>query len=347
VKKNYSFDFYNIRVTINSDSSRFASFIGKYLTAFEHFNQKIKTPIDGCLSSNVLFRNNIQIRDSLNWIMLGDSIFIYENELIYQNNYLKLWLQFGTNMSIRTVINVPPSKSIRSVLKTLKMRIDDRSAFHMYQKILRQAFHFPLFALLGGQGVFVGHGAALQWGNKAILLAGSRGVGKSTLSLALQLNENNLQFLSDNYVLVFKESLLPFPEPLRVCLKPWMKRFSQIMEPMFQIGERWYFVPTNVASRNLTNELFVFLLGRGNKLRIIPISAEEGLLGFMSSTFKLCGEFPHGSYVAFMPYLTGQVSALYAMPRLRVKRAYKLVLPKITSEQTANFVAKEVLRLCT
>lgn len=342
--------FHGIDVELESDSRHFTNFVSEYLSGFSHVEKGCglsasgRIQLSGRLSSSVLFGSSVTPPTGPEWIMIARNVAVSKNSIYYQDTRFRILATMDGDAALHIVIHVPP-ESVRARLGRMRrLEVGGKAQFHTYQTALRYAFHFPLFVLLGWQGSFVGHGAAVRYRNKNIILIGANGAGKSTISAGLQLEDSEVHFLTDNYVLVSDKSVWPFPEPLR--LDPTLislERLPTIFEPAFRIRERHYFLPTNVALEAEPYEVVLVLVARGDSLQVTPISRAQALMAFVSTTLKLGAEFPHGSYTAFLPYLTERASGLYKMPCMDVDKAYRVIVPDINSAATVSHVARELI----
>lgn len=86
-------------------------------------------------------------------------------------------------------------------------------AWEACQRLMRLALHTPLFHLLERQNMQMFHAAAVASKGEALLFIGLNGSGKSSLCFSLL---DELDYMSDNFVLWNGTEVLGFPEAIRL-----------------------------------------------------------------------------------------------------------------------------------
>ena len=331
----------NIQIELASDSAPFIEFASSYLSAFHKLSwNTISTPQQ--LKAELLFEGSFTDKIlATNW-QIGRDTWASDTFFSHQTARYFSTVAFDGEREMSVRIGVKPL-STRQWLQRLLRRT---SLNHDHQFFLRRIFHFPLFTFLNMRGFSVGHGTALKLGKKVIVLVGIGGAGKSTLSTAIQLHCPEATFITDNYVVLSNNEILPFPEPLRMHKDVFThKTIIRRFDPIMRVKERDYFLARNVLTRPQSVEQYIFLvIGRGDELDIAPMPAEQAWHIFHSTTLMLGGEFPHADYPAFMPYLRGMnVGRSNKRCCEKPTRGFKIVIPKFNSEKQIATIVRQVI----
>jgi hypothetical protein len=142
----------------------------------------------------------------------GSEIFLAPNTIGWVTKKLSLVAK-GTpeKYSVNAKLNYRLDQKIRLLFGAHREFV-----FNNYIYAHRFAILYPLFALCYPKWSLLHASAVLDLeSNKAILFVGLNGVGKSSLAYSLS-NLQGYKLLSDNYVLVCGNSIMPVPELLRM-----------------------------------------------------------------------------------------------------------------------------------
>ena len=155
----------------------------------------------------------------------------------------------GERMSVEAIY-APPRSMLRS-LKRTALRLAGHAAPRelFYFEIMYNLVYYPVFWRLRRRGIFPMHGAGIVTGERAIVVAGAQGTGKSTL-VAQLLAGGGSAFLSDNILLRDRDRVYPCHEPLRIDtgMLARMPHLETLLEPLdvpVPLGRRAF----NVARR--------------------------------------------------------------------------------------------------
>jgi len=156
----------------------------------------------------------------------------------------------------------------------------------------RYAFHLPIIHQLEQQGCVLLHGSAVEKDNKAMIFSGLNRCGKSTLSSFFI--KQGYNHISDNFVLIKKNRLLPFPESQRID-----KRSAALLN--LKNKENAYFGKFHLKSKaRLSSPILknILLLKFGQKTALKKIKKDQALR-YLKSMHDYLKEFPGYSYLAF------------------------------------------------
>ena len=230
------------------------------------------------------------------WNKLGTGIWLNNNELfIVETPGLNIHLKYNDD---KLVIQTNFSEKWYHLLK--KIRYGQSVKLQLYQYIMRQIIHFPVFWMLEKrQGIHLLHGAAVEKNGRALIFTGLNGVGKTTLAAYLCLN-HNFKLFSDNFVLFDREKIYAFPENIRLSsqsvrlLRIHLQSQKQIYGKYHLPLESSQFVkeakPVGICFISLTDEA---------NTEINHISSEY-TLELLTSIHHFLKEFSEYSYLALM-----------------------------------------------
>ena len=142
-----------------------------------------------------------------------------ENDLVWNEviKGLKLQFNYNNNTQIHAYHDLILSKHL---LKRIYKQIIRKRAFEevkkdIYEGLTYYLIYYPILYALESKNIYILHGSAVTYNDKAILMPGLPGVGKSTLCMALLSNKNS-KFLSDNIVLYDDNKIYACFEPIRL-----------------------------------------------------------------------------------------------------------------------------------
>lgn len=211
------FDIHNIKVKVSTNIYP----LGEYIV-YNLSNFKIESQIENCdvivdvceknASNNLIQNDNkskyVKIAKNL---YLGNHFFVWTPEPWFEYK-----LSLENNIIYVTATIDKGAKSIKSLIKSIHDTIYGIDALvERYMYCMRLVVYFPVFWLLGkNRNIGVMHGSAVVKNNKAIVLTGYNGVGKSTLAAYLSI-QNDFDYITDNFVLYDHKNVYAFPELFR------------------------------------------------------------------------------------------------------------------------------------
>ena len=155
-----------------------------------------------------------------------------------------------------------------------------RYSTSFYVRIMRRLLHFPIFYLLGRNGVGVLHGSAVEREGVCFCFLGLNGVGKSSLAYRL-VNEHGFRFLSDNFILTDGETIYSFPEDYAI------------------INDR-----NRICERGVLKAVFILYSG-SRETRIKEISKREATRKILR-TLRV-SEFSYGDFIELLNLLPSPI----------------------------------------
>ena len=238
---------------------------------------------------------------------IGRRIWIGDNELVWKDILKGLSLQFIYNG--KTQIHAHYDMILSNFLiKRLYKQILRKESFERYKDDVYEGLtyflvYYPILYVLENRNRYILHGSAVTYREKAILMPGLPGVGKSTLCMAMLSNENS-KFVSDNIVLYDEDKVYPCFEPIRlddnsISLMPDKGRKLVSMNIDSCYGRASYCVNENDTIQEMIPEIL-----------IIPCRADTGSLVEISyqDAAQLCMDFNRiaGETNSFLTYSSVQ-----------------------------------------
>jgi len=206
--------FFGIKTSVESDDKAFLDTLNSNLRFFKLADEKNSSLVDDKQLNVSYFCKRkedaaeIPERSS----KIGNNAYFDGNSYTYIEDDMVVRVEEGIrvlsisayslkNMSLKNIIR-------RNILNQKKDNF----------LIARKLIVFPIFYLMERLcNIHLLHGAAIEYKGKGIAFAGLGGVGKSTSSISLTLNdENTIRFLTDNYLLFDENFMYPFPEYIRI-----------------------------------------------------------------------------------------------------------------------------------
>lgn len=174
-----------------------------------------------------------------------------------------------------------------------------------YQRSLRWGIQYPLFYMLGLQGIHVLHASSVDLMGSVVVLAGLAHVGKSTLVVALSESEDDL--LGDNYTLGGSCSVFLSPETMRLStdsidLLPthhWVRRHPTASF----IHKKYHFSPHRPMISGAPKVGVLLSVCPGRTRAEVLAAKPEVVYDVLLGTRLLLTEFPEQSYLSMLPLI--------------------------------------------
>jgi len=227
---------------------------------------------------------------------IGRRIWIGENELVWNEviKGLKLQFNYNNNTQIHAYHDLILSKHL---LKRIYKQIIRKRAFEevkkdIYEGLTYYLIYYPILYALESKNIYILHGSAVTYNDKAILMPGLPGVGKSTLCMALLSNKNS-KFLSDNIVLYDDNKIYACFEPIRldensISLMPdkGQKIINMHIESCYSRGS--YKVKENETLQQISPDILIIPCRAGTS-SVVEITQERAVQLCMDFN-KIAGE---------------------------------------------------------
>ena len=195
-------------------------------------SQEIKSTIDS--SIYIRQRPNVKILEKISNAMYRTD----KGVLLHVGPFLKVLIQFLDHHNITSKLYINISSSFRHRMKKILLMQTMEQLHHIYIQSLRHSMLFPYFALMNSLGCRLLHGGAFVVNDKATLILGFDGIGKS--SILESARQAGYVPISDNFLLCDSNLVYSVPEPLRIggSKRPDLhgKTFFQLPEIFEKVG---------------------------------------------------------------------------------------------------------------
>lgn len=282
------FNVHGISITLNSPLDKFVKFVEKNYESF-------KLSGDSSVEIKVIFseesgKNVMQLQDRMKFF--GEGIYLTNNELSWRNQY---------GFVIRIKKKATNKFLVEAYHHDLINKTDQEERYKDFQRSMRWAIHFPVFTVLRyRRGWQLIHASGIAREDKAVLFCGTNQVGKSTLASKLCLDAE-YDLLSDNFLLVSEDTVLQFPEVVR--MKEDVRTKLDITEFFQQkVYDKFHVPPAEFGVADQAVPTTCFFMGRGSVTECKPRSARP-ILQSMENLQAKMGEFPDQSFFALWPYV--------------------------------------------
>ena len=182
-------------VAIVSDNPKFFEFVGYYLRNFPEGSIGDNKNI---ITSKVLWKD--PLCDSFH-DRIGKNVFKNGKKICYKNDRYYLIAELGDELDIKVY---PRDTSLKNRVKDIIQNAGKRSKYHIYQTLLRNVFHFPLFYILEKENFQFYHGSACKIKNNIFIMPGVAGIGKTLANLCINSIHPDTILISDNYLICNK-----------------------------------------------------------------------------------------------------------------------------------------------
>ena len=214
------FSIHGIKIVITNDISLLDEYITSTLQSFVKEKQSTDNPDIIVNVSRKKGATLIAEEDKNQYVKIARNLYLGNNFLIWTP---EPWFEYKLTLEenkvvIKTLIGDDNlsfnTKNNLKYLYNIVYRAD--LALERYAYIMRFLIHFPLFWLLRkNKNIELMHASAIAKNNKAMILAGFDGVGKSTLAAYL-CTRKGFTFLTDNFLVFDSKYVYSFPELIRL-----------------------------------------------------------------------------------------------------------------------------------
>lgn len=196
----------------------------------------------------------------------------------------RIWVEF---------VQEPPAKVRGSYMMDRRTRLAslyrDTPEWGVCQLVMRLALHLPILHMLERRNVQLLHASAVVSDNKAILISGLNGSGKSSLCFDLL---DHFDYMSDNFVFWDGEDVLGFPEAMRI---PVGENDSSSADAPMAFGKK--LIPIDVERTALRAELGALIfLTLGPETSMAPLPAKAAVHR-LKQIHDMTHEFPRYTYI--------------------------------------------------
>jgi len=189
-------------------------------------------------------------------IILGRQVKFKDNRFDFSINSKVQRIKYKYNFNANLTINISFKKKIFYILKSLI-----KSNYSMNHILFYQTILYPIFSLYSlVDNYYLVHGSLIKMKDKHIVLTGLDGVGKSSLSNELALN--NAKILADNFVLFNGEKFIGISMPIRLDLDNETKenivfQDNNLKEILFEYNEFKAVKVDNIYFLSIGNEFIL------------------------------------------------------------------------------------------
>ena len=321
--------FQDNEVTIASDNPKFLKFVEGYLkNFFNEASEKKNKKINVTFHWKDIFYEKLHNK-------IGKNVSMNGNKIYYKQNHYHLVAEMNEGMNINIY---PRYTSFKNMVKEIIKNAGIDAEYHFYQTLLRNGFHFPLFYNLGKDNFQFYHGSACKVGKNILIMPGAAGIGKTIANMCFQLIYPEASSISDNYLLYKKDTIYAFPEPLRFPTL-FNNSIPIDFEPVFRIKDREYYLKKNMTSQSFSlkdhNVYFLFIV-RSRKETLQKINSHKSIKILQSTTDYVSHEFHGNSWIAFLPYIDGDLNKKCSDRSLLVANSSTSFLCKVPTFNTID-----------
>ena len=305
-------DIHDVGMTLESSEAEFLDFVARNYGPFirESVTPKVR----------VMFSREAAERARNVGVDLpryGDGLFASQDALFWKN-------EFGFESLVKATDD---GLEVLAHHSGLDHEVDAEARLRNFQRSMRWAVHFPIFALQRRDlSRHLTHAAAVAGPEGAWVFAGLNGVGKSTLAARL-LDRPGWSHVADNFLLGDASLLYPFPEVIRLS-EASLRAASgtAVSTPEAAVYGKHHLRARNVADPVAPHA--AFLVTNTSHLVLELLDPMRALL-ILRSLHDRLQEFPEYGHFAVLPVLDrfdhGPVPTV--PPCLGAVRWYRLGLP--------------------
>jgi len=324
------FDVHGVILQLIGKDRRFLEFVRSHYSFFLSNKKDIDIKVD---FQGILPFYKQKKTSSTGYKRWGSDVYISSNALLIQNSRKNVYIHFDRIINLQALYYLRPDQTIRQILPGYLSPI-----YKLYQVIMREIVHFPIFYKLERKGIYLMHASAVERDGRGVVFSGLNGSGKSTLSIYLVLN-HGFKYISDNFLLFDNRRIFCFPEVIRVAPAD-LTRLGIEEKGRIVYGKYQILPPDERISMSVFPEFF-FLTCIGERFELSSITEEEFVKKVMGFHNYLKEFHWHSFMGLYRMFDRGEFSFKLYEEKLRSlvkgKKIYELTLPyNETLEHTAR-----------
>lgn len=288
--KYLSVNVHGVNAKIQTDNDKYYSFVeNNYLIFKKKFNIKSKCQICSIFSKAA---GKYAKKKKKNLIKISEGFYIGNASVYWENEFgFCIFIEFSNKNFWK----------IYSYHFDLQKKLNLEDEYKNFMRSMRWSIHFPIFVLLDYlKGIKLVHASAISNKKKTILFCGLNKVGKSSLALFFF---KNLKFkiISDNFLLIGKNTVYAFPEMSRVSPQSVKKLKLEINNKNLIYGKYHLPIPKKNILDQVSSNVHVYIVANSKKEKIKEIKREKAIL-LIESMHNYLQEFPCYTFYSVLDF---------------------------------------------
>ena len=284
---------FGINTQISTNNNYFIKFLTNALKNECDFDEKSHLDIDINFDNN-FFNSKKNLFKSIDWNYYGSEIYLNDNEIFWNSKNLKVLLKKNDKVSVLAKASLRFDQKMR-----LFFLNEPEFLNNQFLTVYRFVILYPLFNIISHQNeASVIHASAVKEkeSNKASIIIGLNGVGKSTL--ACKLINHNYDIISDNFVIYQNNKIISVPELIKLP-KNMLNYFGS--NNLVGKGNKKFLFINSFKSKDLDLDKVIFLK-RNNSFSeaVINIISNKKAEQLLHSTSMFLKEYENYHYTAFL-----------------------------------------------